>query len=172
MQTDFDSSDDEDDEIAMTLGDDKDGEAGDWNETIEQHVEEAIEAVVSKQTEQFSEAEKDSIEEQKDDDASVEPSVEVGAAPTEESKGETKTPSEEFKCPMCEKPPFGAPAELLKHLTSGHFAKQMADVFKFEANQPCHLCIKEGRDKPYKMTRFHIFSWNFLVCCLLICLDY
>merc|ERR1719460_551538 len=119
----------------------KDGETGDWNESIEEHVGEAIEAVVSKQAEQVPEAEKDSPSE---------PSVEVGAAPTEENitteKVETKTSSEDLKCPLCEKPPFGAPAELLKHLTSGHFAKQMADVYKFEAQQPCHLCIKEGRD--------------------------
>ena len=139
LQTDFDPSDDEDDQ--MLLENEKDGESGDWNESIEEHVDEAIEAVVSKQAEQVPEAS---------------PSVEVGAAPTEENitteKVETKTSSEDLKCPLCEKPPFGAPAELLKHLTSGHFAKQMADMYKFEAKQPCHLCIKEGRDKPYKMT--------------------
>ena len=78
--------------------------------------------------------------------------MEVGAIPTEV---ETKTSSEDLKCPLCEKPPFWAPAELLKHLTSGHFAKQMADVYKTEVNQPCHLCVREGRDKLYTMTRFH-----------------
>ena len=75
--------------------------------------------------------------------------MEVGAIPTEV---ETKTSSEDLKCPLCEKPPFWAPAELLKHLTSRHFAKQMADRYKLEAKQPGHHCTKEGRDKPYKMT--------------------
>ena len=91
--------------------------------------------------------------------------MEVGAIPTEV---ETKTSSEDLKCPLCEKPPFWAPAELLKHLTSGHFAKQMADVYKFEAQQPCHLCIKEGRDKPYKMTRFQTLQSLHFVC-LFVC---
>ena len=32
----------------------------------------------------------------------------------------------------------------------------MADTYKLEENLPCQLCVKEGRDKPYKMTRFLI----------------
>ena len=54
LQTDFDPSDDEDDE--MLLKNEKEGETGDWNESIEEHVDEAIEAVVSKQAEQMPEA--------------------------------------------------------------------------------------------------------------------
>ena len=97
------------------------------------------------------------------------------AYPTEESiateQVETKTSSEDFNCPLCEKPPYGAPAELLKHLTSGHFAMQMADVYKFEVNQACQLCIKEGRDRPYKMTRYlRLHSLElFCIVSLLLC---
>ena len=97
-----------------------------------------------------------------------EPSAEVVPPPKEENIATPiveKTPracSEDLKCPMCEKPPFKA-AELLKHLTSSHFAKQMAETYKLEENLPCHLCIKEGREKPYKMTRFS--SSNILLAC-------
>ena len=161
LQTDLDPSDDEDDEMtfAILLENEKAENTGDWNETIEQHVEEAIEAVVSMQTEEIPETEK--VEEEKEVSPSdpVEALAEITAAdesittPAVE-KSTTKTSSEDLKCPLCEKPPFKA-AELLKHLTNGHFAKQMGEVYKLEVNQPCHLCVKEGRDKPYKMTRFH-----------------
>ena len=177
LQTELDS-DDEDDElrIAELLEKEEEEEEnkGNWNETIEQHVEETIEAVVSMQTEKMPENEKAEeiaemvTEAEKVEKTVEEPSAEVVPPPKEENiatPSVEKTPracSEDLKCPMCEKPPFKA-AELLKHLTSSHFAKQMAETYKLEENLPCHLCIKEGREKPYKMTRFS--SSNILLSC-------
>ena len=153
LQTDLDPSDDEDGEmtLATLLENEKAENTGDWNETIEQHVDEAIEAVVSMQTEEIPEAEK--VEEEKE--VSVEPLAEESITTPAAEKSTTKISSEDLKCPLCEKPPLKA-AELLKHLTNGHFAKQMGEVYKLDVNQPCHLCVKEGRDKLYKMTRFHL----------------
>lgn len=203
LQTDFDSSDDEDDEeplakkknpcvdssddeepLAKLMIAEKDGE---WNETIEKHVEETIESVISMHTKKMQEDEEEAMVEDAasvEDEAKVEENIEQVQSPKDEpssddavdqnekkatdeqevvqgeakieppsvdpapkspqqkSKSEVVLPeeeknkatpdnlaeknksSEDLKCPLCEKPPFKG-AELLKHLTSTHFGKQV-----------------------------------------------